>query len=130
MCKKLKKNICNHQSYGTERRGIDTHSVSHYLPPELQSSCRYWTYHLAQSKDPETQADTVLAFLEVHFLHWAEVMSILGIVSEIVECIITLQSALQVSQKYHLVILLLSLIAQQSPNFKNTAGCEAICFEE
>lgn len=104
MCKKLKKNICNLKSYGTERRDIDTYSVGHYLPPELQYSCRYWTYHLAQSKDPETQADTILAFLEVHFLHWAEVMSILGIISDIVDCINTLQSTLQVSQKYHLMI--------------------------
>ncbi|KAL4820332.1 WD domain protein [Aspergillus spinulosporus] len=95
MCKKLRKNICNLQSYGTERRDINTQSVSHYLPPELQYSCRYWTYHLAQSKDPQAQTDTVLAFLDAHFLHWAEVMSILGIVSESVGCISILQFALQ-----------------------------------
>ncbi|KAL4865036.1 hypothetical protein BDV12DRAFT_211257 [Aspergillus spectabilis] len=91
----LKKNICSLQSYGTERTDIDPKSISHYLPPELQYSCRYWTHHLARSKDLMTQTDNVLAFFEEHFLHWVEVLSILGHISEAVEDISALQSAVQ-----------------------------------
>ncbi|KAJ0419223.1 WD domain-containing protein [Aspergillus carlsbadensis] len=95
MRKMLKKNICNLPSYGIERLTIDSQSISDYLPPELQYSCRYWIYHLARGKDPMSQIDDITAFLDVHLLHWIEVMSILGLVSEVLGCINTLESAIQ-----------------------------------
>ncbi|GFF33840.1 wd40 protein, putative [Aspergillus lentulus] len=91
----LKENVCEFESYGTERRNIDLQSISYFLPPELQYSCRYWIHHLARSKHPMAQIDNTFAFLEEHFLHWMEVMSILGVVSDILGCIGTLQSAIQ-----------------------------------
>ncbi|GIJ92489.1 hypothetical protein Asppvi_001766 [Aspergillus pseudoviridinutans] len=97
MRSKLKKNMCNLQSYGTERRYIDTQSVNDCLPPELQYSCRYWIHHLARSRDPKSHINDVLAFLDNHFLHWVEVMSMLGIVSEVLGGISTLQLVVQVS---------------------------------
>ncbi|KAL2801555.1 WD domain protein [Aspergillus granulosus] len=95
MRKDLKKNMCNLKSYGTERSDIDPKSMDYYLPPELQYSCRYWTHHLARSKDPIGQADDILAFLKEHLLHWAEVMSMLGKISEVVEDIGALESAIR-----------------------------------
>ncbi|KAL2835372.1 putative wd40 protein [Aspergillus pseudoustus] len=89
----LKKNMCCLKSYGTERRDIDPKSIDHYLPPELQYSCRYWIHHLTQSKDLLSQVDNILAFLKEHFLHWMEVMSLLGSISEVVGDISNLQSA-------------------------------------
>ncbi|KAL4862105.1 hypothetical protein BDV12DRAFT_49827 [Aspergillus spectabilis] len=89
----LKKNICSLRSYGTERRDIDPKSISHYLLPELQYSCRYWTHHLAKSKDPPT--DQIYSFLQDHFLHWMEVMSILGFVSECLDALSILQSVVK-----------------------------------
>lgn len=94
---KLKKNMCNLQCYGTERRYINTQSINHYLPPELQYSCRYWIHHLARSRGPKSQINDVLAFLGNHFLHWVEVMSMLGSVSEVLGGISTLQLVVQVS---------------------------------
>ncbi|CAI7653790.1 unnamed protein product [Penicillium glandicola] len=93
MRKNLKKNICNLQTYGVKRRDIDTGSL--YLPPELQYACRYWILHLIQSENPRILIDHIFAFLEVHFLHWMEVMSILGIASEVLEGITTLQTVIQ-----------------------------------
>ncbi|KAL4868722.1 hypothetical protein BDV12DRAFT_185766 [Aspergillus spectabilis] len=89
----LKKNMCSLRSYGTERRDIDPESISHYLLPELQYSCRYWTHHLAKSKDPPT--DQIYSFLQDHFLHWMEVMSILGFVSECLDALSILQSVVK-----------------------------------
>ena len=37
------------------------------------------------------------SFLKVHFLHWVEAMSVLGIVSEVVGVIKSLQPVIQVS---------------------------------
>lgn len=48
----LKKNICNLPSEGTQRNEIDRSCLDHYIPPELQYSCRYWAQHLLQSQDP------------------------------------------------------------------------------
>ncbi|KAL2801564.1 hypothetical protein BJX63DRAFT_417100 [Aspergillus granulosus] len=95
MRKNLKKNMCNLKSYGTERSDIDPKSIDYYLPPELQYSCCYWTHHLAHSEDPIGQADDILAFLKEHFLHWVEVMSMLGKISEVVGDIGALQSAIR-----------------------------------
>ena len=95
MRKNLKRNMCGLKSYGTERRDIDDKSIGHNLPPELQYSCRYWTHHLAKSKDPPT--DQIYLFLQDHFLHWMEVMSILGIVPECLDALSVLQSMVAVS---------------------------------
>lgn len=97
MQQKLKKNICNLHSYGVERTTINSQSMSNHLPPELQYSCRYWIHRLARSRYPRSQIDCIVAFLDVHLLHSVEVMSILGIVSEVLGNIRTLQSVTQVS---------------------------------
>ncbi|KAL2801676.1 hypothetical protein BJX63DRAFT_426583 [Aspergillus granulosus] len=81
----LKKNIYNLKSYRTERSNINPKSINYYLPPELH-------------KDPIGQADNILAFLKEHFLHWVEVISMLGKTSEVVEDISTLQSVIQAQQ--------------------------------
>ncbi|KAL4733373.1 WD domain protein [Aspergillus similis] len=93
MHKKLKKNICSLPSYGVERRGIDLQAIQHYLPPELQYSCRYWIHHLTHCESPAGQNNTVLTFFKEHFLHWVEAMSILGNISEVVQGITALQLA-------------------------------------
>lgn len=92
----LKKNMCNLKSHGTERRDIDPKFIQECLPSALQYSCRYWIHHLARSKDPTSHINNVLAFLEKHFLHWVEAMSLLGYTSEVLEGISNLQSAIQV----------------------------------
>jgi hypothetical protein len=93
----LKKNICNLPSDSTPRGEIDMHSINHYLTPELQYSCRYWAQHLVQSRDPVTELVNAFSFLEEHFLHWVEAMSVLGIISEVVGIIDGLQSVIEVS---------------------------------
>ena len=76
---------------------IHSQAISQCLSADLQYSCRYWAYHLGQSKDPVTEMDDAFLFLQEHFLHWVESMSMLGIVSEAVGIINTLQSVIQVS---------------------------------
>ncbi|KAL2864135.1 WD domain protein [Aspergillus lucknowensis] len=112
MRKNLKKNMCSLKCYGTERSDIDPKSIDRCLPPELQYSCRYWIHHLAHSKDPIGQIDNILAFLNEHFLHWVEVMSILGYISEVVKNIGTLQSVVRDAKRF---ILKNSQIADIAP---------------
>ena len=93
----LRENICNLPGDDTQRFKIDIHSINHYLPLEVQYACRYWTQHLVQSQHPITILIEAFSFLKVHFLHWVEAMSILGIVSKVVGVIKSLQSVIQVS---------------------------------
>lgn len=96
VCDTLRKNICG-VKYGTKRVEIDRQVIDHSISPELQYSCRYWAHHLTQSKLTVAAMDNALSFLEKHFLHWIEAMSLLGLVSEVFGIISVLQAALQVS---------------------------------
>ncbi|KAJ6035879.1 hypothetical protein N7540_000158 [Penicillium herquei] len=80
----LKRNICRLPDDGTSRAGISRQTIDNCIPPELQYSCRYWAYHLTRSKDRNSVSYDAFLFLQKHFLHWVEAMSILGFTSEIV----------------------------------------------
>lgn len=97
LCYSLRRNICGLQNDGIPRAEIDLQAVDRYLPLELQYSCRYWAHHLVKSKDLGASLDEAYAFLQVHFLHWVEAMSILGLISEVLVTINLLQSTLHVS---------------------------------
>ena len=94
--KYLKKNICNLQRPGALRSEIDSQVIDVYLPAEVQYACRYWVYHLEQSKRGIYDEDQVHVFLQAHLLHWLEAMSLLRNTSESITMITTLQSILEV----------------------------------
>ena len=93
----LKRNICDLSSYGTERKEVDTQLIQQHLPPVLQYSCRYWAYHLEQCKASSSDIEDVLLFLQQHFLHWVEAMSLLGLATEVVGIINILRTVVPVS---------------------------------
>jgi hypothetical protein len=93
----LKKDICNLQRPGALLSEIDSQVVDVYLPAEVQYACRYWVYHLEQSKSSIYDEDQVHVFLRAHLLHWFEAMSLLGNTSESITMITALQSILEVS---------------------------------
>ncbi|KAH8703496.1 WD40-repeat-containing domain protein [Talaromyces proteolyticus] len=88
----LKKNICNLEGPGIQIAAIDPQSIHQHIPPELQYSCRYWTYHLEKSEAPSSEMEDILFFLQEHFLHWVEAMSLLGAAMELVGMINLLQT--------------------------------------
>lgn len=97
MKQNLKKNICNLQSYGTKRMTVNRQYISDRLPLELQYSCRYWTHHLTYSRDAISLSDKIFGFLNDHFLHWMEAMSLLGAISDVLRSINALKLVMQVS---------------------------------
>lgn len=94
---RLKKNICNLKGYEIQRTEIDTRSIHQHLPPELQYSCRYWAHHLSLSKDVAAAIELIFLFLQEHFVHWIEAMSLLGVISEVLGIIDQLQPVIRVS---------------------------------
>ncbi|KAL4788606.1 hypothetical protein BJX76DRAFT_315193 [Aspergillus varians] len=80
----LQRNICHLAGPETHRSDVDPRDIRRHLLPELQYSCRYWIYHLEQSQALACEIGDVLLFLQKHFLHWVESMSLLGLISEVV----------------------------------------------
>ncbi|KAJ9257824.1 hypothetical protein DTO195F2_5456 [Paecilomyces variotii] len=76
----LRKNICDLPHAGALRDEVDDQTRHDCLPMELQYACRYWIYHLQESDIRDEEV--VQSFLTEHLLHWLEVLSILGHVSE------------------------------------------------
>ena len=77
-------------------------NLRHCLPSELQYACRYWVHHLIQN-NPVTELTQVVSFLESHFLHWVEAMSLLGALSDVVEMVQRLRLAIPVRRGRHSV---------------------------
>ncbi|KAF2650905.1 hypothetical protein K491DRAFT_113823 [Lophiostoma macrostomum CBS 122681] len=73
----LRRDICNLSGLGTVRSEIDEGTVTRYLSPELQYACRYWVNHLQQSQQKIADRDATYLFLQKHFLHWFEAMSLM-----------------------------------------------------
>lgn len=92
----LKQNICGLSSYGTQRTNIDNQLISKQLSADLQYSCRYWVYHFEHSHSHVTRS-TAFGFVKMHFLHWLEALSLIGVISEAVAMIDILQLGAGVS---------------------------------
>lgn len=92
----LKKDICNLGNPGTHRADVDPQHIRQYLPIQLQYSCRYWIHHLEQSQSSSSEMEDVRLFLQKHFLHWIEAMSLLGLVSEVVGMLDALRTVIPV----------------------------------
>ncbi|KAL4887992.1 WD40-repeat-containing domain protein [Aspergillus ambiguus] len=103
MHQRLKKNICNLDGDGAQRSEVNGNCINHRLPPELQYSCRYWVQHLIRSGEPATGMLIVIPFLKTHFLHWVEAMSLLGVISEALAMMRTLQSVAHDFETVHFI---------------------------
>ncbi|KAJ6026350.1 NACHT and WD40 domain protein [Penicillium canescens] len=105
ICGGLKQNMCG-LGYGMKRTAIDSRIISRYFPPEMQYSCHFWAHHLSRCKEylagTENSLSHVHSFLQQHFLHWMEVLSILGLNSDIIGIINLLQSLLPVQRNVEL----------------------------
>ncbi|QGA18984.1 hypothetical protein EYB26_006669 [Talaromyces marneffei] len=87
----LKQNICGLSSYGTQRTDISDNQVNKHISTDLQYSCRYWIYHFEHSHGHITNP-VAFNFMKKHFLHWLEVLSLMGIISQAVAMMDILQS--------------------------------------
>jgi len=97
----LKANMCQLDYPGMRRANVNAQTIAKHLPAHVQYACRYWVYHLEQSGERIHDEGAVHAFLKRHFLHWLEVLSLIGNISDSIALVGTLRSLVDVS-KYHL----------------------------
>jgi deoxyadenosine/deoxycytidine kinase len=93
----LQQNICNLLSHGTIRAEIDSRIITDFLPLDMQYACRFWVYHLKESQTGISDNDPVHVFLQDHFLHWLESLSLLGRIAESINLVRTLQRSVCIS---------------------------------
>ena len=94
---KLQKDICSFQHLGILISAVEKDKVEKSLPlPEIQYACSHWTHHLQRSNTVLCNNDKVHTFLQKHFLHWLEALSLIGVLSEGVHAVFTLESMLTV----------------------------------
>jgi hypothetical protein len=76
---------------------IEKSKVDSCLPLAVQYACRYWVAHLQGAKIDQCDNNRVHIFLQKHFLHWLEALSLMGKTSEGVLAITSLESHTLVS---------------------------------
>ncbi|KAJ4016030.1 hypothetical protein NW752_006964 [Fusarium irregulare] len=82
MKKRLKRDICCLHKLDAMVQDVSADTMDRCIPFELEYSCLYWVYHLRAGRNALKDYDMIYAFLLQHFLHWLEVLSILGQVSD------------------------------------------------
>jgi len=99
----LQQNICGLWGPGVLITEIANDAIQQSIPPHVQYACRYWLDHwrLGNPLAIEEDIKTIQQFLEQHFLHWLEVLSLIGEVSNGVHMIIALEEILSVSCNVH-----------------------------
>jgi len=93
----LHENMCKLRYPGHLRKEIDPALIEQYLPPPFQYACRYWTHHVQHSRVQIRDEDEVHVFLQKHFLHWLEALSLINKISEVISQLSILQSLVSVS---------------------------------
>ncbi|KAJ6030550.1 hypothetical protein N7460_010816 [Penicillium canescens] len=88
----LKTDICRLSNPGVRKNEVERTVLESHVPPELRYACRYWIRHLENGDQTGTNWRLIEDFLNLHFLHWLEVMSLFGWVSETIGNITALQS--------------------------------------
>jgi hypothetical protein len=97
MSSALRRDICNLQEPGCLASEIERDSVDKCLPVHIQYACRYWVDHFMRSDIEFCDNGQVHKFIQKHFLHWLEALSLMGKISEGILMITALQSKPAVS---------------------------------
>jgi hypothetical protein len=93
----LRENLCDLQYPGQPRQEIDPGLIDKRLPPAFQYACRYWVHHVQHSMVQIHNDNKVHVFLQKHFLHWLEALSLINRIAEVIEYVGVLQSLVSVS---------------------------------
>jgi len=97
----FQENICNLWGPGVLLTEIPDDTIQKCIPSHVQYACRYWLDHWRLGNPVQEDIKTIRQFLEQHFLHWLEGLSLIGEVSNGVHMIIALEEILSVSCNAH-----------------------------
>jgi len=82
MSRSLRQDICSLKHPGTLTSDIAPETLQRFLPAEVRYACRYWVDHLQRCNvelcEGQPLHNQVDVFMNEHFLHWLEALSLLG----------------------------------------------------
>jgi hypothetical protein len=102
----LRQGMCGLLGPGVLRSEIEQVTITNSLPPELQYACRYWISHLIQSQQDILDGDKTHMFLQKHFLHWLEAMSLIKESRSCVHLLDSLQALVGVRSSLNIPLML------------------------
>ncbi|KAH0562075.1 hypothetical protein GP486_003227 [Trichoglossum hirsutum] len=102
----LRENLCDLAFPGQLRREINSTIIDERLSPAIQYACRYWVHHTEQSMVQIRDEDEIHIFLQRHFLHWLEALSLINRIAEVIRFIGVLQSSVSVQDSDNLLAFL------------------------
>ncbi|KAF7557010.1 hypothetical protein G7Z17_g1025 [Cylindrodendrum hubeiense] len=111
----LKEDICGLEMPGSLRNDVERQKIDSCLPPDVRYACLYWVYHLKGSGVKLHDKHRALGFLQLHFLHWLEALSLIGRISESIGLIDELQSLVDFLRDARRFILNCRLAVNQAP---------------
>jgi hypothetical protein len=82
MTKTLKKDICGLKVPGVLLEDIDRERIDACVPPALRYACVYWVHHVEQSNSSAALQNPINSFIREHYLHWLEVLALIGKLSD------------------------------------------------
>lgn len=102
--RELRRDICGLKMFGTQARDVSRAEIDSHLSKPVQYACCYWIDHLERINHHRPVKDDLLEdgglihmFFREHFLHWLEVLSLIGKMSEGVIMVTKLEAFLKVS---------------------------------
>lgn len=92
----LRENLCDLTFPGQPRSEVNSVTIHQCLSPALQYASQYWVYHIQQGTIQVDDDSLIYTFLQKHFLHWLEAMSLIEKLAQVMTQIATLQSLISV----------------------------------
>jgi hypothetical protein len=89
---KLKKDMCGLKEPGALALDVDRAVVDSHFRSHLRYACLYWVQHVQRSDNALLLKDRISRFVQQHFLHWLEALSLLRRLSDGVEMVSLLES--------------------------------------
>ncbi|KAH0539082.1 hypothetical protein FGG08_004380 [Glutinoglossum americanum] len=109
MSNTLGRDICGLGKPGALVKDVEISILARHLPSHVQYACRYWVRHLqGLGHDQREKAgfyNRIQSFLEKHFLHWLESLSLMGKMSEGIVIMTDLESMLISSKASQLLAI-------------------------
>ncbi|KAK3326978.1 WD40-repeat-containing domain protein [Cercophora scortea] len=78
MSEQLKADMCSLKHPGALLKDVDQRHIEKCISPELQYACVYWVQHYQKSGKSVSDGDEVHVFLQKHYLHWLETITLMG----------------------------------------------------
>jgi hypothetical protein len=80
----LTKNICCFRGPGALTKNISQEVIDDAVPLPLRYASLYSVQHIQSGRNPQALRGSVDSFVRVHFLHWLEVLGLIGRMTEAV----------------------------------------------